>query len=599
MVDTTVNLAEALKGITYEKNVRVDTRDGSHMMVNVFRPEADGKYPALLAVSPYGKDLHTKDGYPEIWEEMQEHLPRFADDSTLSFHTWETNDPEIWVPWGYACVRVDVPGAAKSPGKLDPYSPIEAAATYDAIEWAAAQPWCNGKVALMGISYLAIIQWRVAAEQPPHLTCICPWEGEFDYYREWARHGGILSNTFSVLWWPSQVLALQHGHADGPHHDLDDGAPMTGPDALSAEALAANRVDLIQEFRDRELDSPWYRERSGDYDKITVPILSAANWGGQGLHGRGNFEGFTQSASKEKWLRVHGGNHRDAFYLPDGEALQKQFFDHYLKGDDNGWTDRAPVMLKVRQIDDTFVERDEQEWPLARTQWTKRFLNLEAETLDDAAPARESQRSYEGMGQGLSLRTAAFAEETEITGPLAAKLWVSSSTEDMDVFVTLRVLAPDGTEATFAASVEPQAPMAQGWLRASHRKLDTARSTEWRPWHTHDTIEKLTPGDVYELDVEIWPTCLVVPQGYTLELLIEGKDFARSAAEQDPTYAQLVQRMSAAAGGADWSDLFRGSGLFLHNDPQDRPPEVFNGSNTIHAGGERASYLLLPIIPTR
>ena len=232
MKETVINLDAALKGITFEKNVRVDTRNGSHVMVNVFRPEGDGRYPALLNVSPYAKDLHTKDGFPEIWVEMREHMPKLDEKSTLSLHTWETNDPEIWVPYGYACVRMDVPGSGKSPGKLDCYSPTEAAATYDAIEWAAAQPWCNGKVALMGISYLAIIQWRVASEQPPHLTCICPWEGEFDYYREWARHGGILSNAFNELWYPTQVLPLQHGNAASPYRDLDDGAPMGGPVVL-------------------------------------------------------------------------------------------------------------------------------------------------------------------------------------------------------------------------------------------------------------------------------------------------------------------------------------------------------------------------------
>ena len=596
MQETVVNMDAALKGMIYEKNVRIDTRDGSHVMVNVFRPEGDGQCPALLAVSPYGKDLHTKDGFPEIWVEMREHMPKMDEKSTLSLHTWESNDPELWVPYGYACVRLDVTGAGKSPGKLDCYSPTEARATYDAIEWAAEQPWCNGKVALIGISYLAIIQWRVASEQPPHLTCICPWEGEFDYYREWARHGGILSNTFSELWWPTQVLALQNGYAGSPHRDLDDGAPMGGPVSLSDAELEANRIDLTQEFRDRELDGPWYRERSGDYEKIVIPLLSAANWGGYGLHGRGNVEGFTQSASREKWLRVHGGNHRDAFFLPDGEGLQRQFFDHYLKGEDNGWENRPPVMLKVRRIDDTFFERDEQEWPLARTRWTKWYLDAASGGMGADAPAQEGVGSYPGMGTGLSFRTQPLAQETEITGPLAAKLFISSASEDMDIFATLRVFAPDGSEATFIASVEPKGPLAQGWLRASHRKLDTSRTTEWRPWHTHDTLEKLTPGEIYEVDVEIWPTCLVVPAGYTLELLIEGKDFARPAEERDPTYAQMSARMSSFA-GRDWPELFCGCGLFLHNDPQDRPPDVFGATNTIHTGGPHSSYLLVPVIP--
>ena len=592
------NFQDAIAGMVYEKNVRIPTCD-SYVSVNIFRPQGEAKVPALLGVSPYGKDLHTKDGFPEIWLEMQDHLPRFADNSSLSLHTWETNDPEIWVPWGYACVRLDTPGSGKSPGVIDCYSPIEAQATYDAIEWCAAQSWCNGKVALMGISYLAIIQWRVAAEQPPHLTCLCPWEGEFDYYREWARHGGILCNVFTELWYPTQVLALQYGFRGSKYHDLDDStAPIGGDEDLSSEQLAANRVDLVQEYRDREMDEQWYRERSGVYEKNTLPILSAANWGGQGLHGRGNFEGFTLAPSNEKWLRVHGGNHRDAFYLPDGEQLQKQFFDHYLKGVDNGWPEKPRVMLKVRRIDDTFFERDEQEWPLARTQWTKHYLDVQAGTLSSAVPAAEAAETYAGMGRGIRLRTAPLDEETEITGPLAAKLFVASSTEDMDLFLTLRVLDPDGTEATFIASVEPQAPVANGWLRVSHRKLDPERTTEYRPWHTHDEKQPLTPGEIYEVDVEIWPSCLVIPAGYTLELIIEGKDFARDDLDPDPTYAKLAERMVAFA-GRDWPDLFRGMGLFLHNDPQDRPAAIFNGDNTIYSGPEHPAYLLLPVIPEK
>ena len=599
MVTKSFSVPQAVAGMVYEKNVHIPTGD-SHVSVNIFRPTGDEKVPALIGVSPYGKDLHTRDGFPEIWEEMKDHLsPHFNAASSLSLHTWETNDPEIWVPWGYACVRMDTPGSGKSPGTIDCYSPTEAQATYDAIEWCAAQPWCNGKVALMGISYLAIIQWRVAAEQPPHLTCICPWEGEFDYYREWARHGGILSNVFTELWYPTQVLALQNGFRGSKYHDLDDAdSPIGGPQDLSDAQLQANRVDLMQEYRDREMDDQWYRDRSGVYEKNTLPILSAANWGGQGLHGRGNFEGFALSPSSEKWLRVHGGNHRDAFYLPDGEALQKEFFDHYLRGIDNGWENKGSVMLKVRQIDDTFVERDEHEWPLARTQWTKQYIDVGAGSLRDDAPADEAAATYEGMGRGIRLRTTPFAEETEITGPLAAKLFVSSSTEDMDIFCTLRALAPDGTEATFIASVEPAAPVANGWLRVSHRKLDTDRSTAYRPWHTHDEKQPLTPGEIYEVDVEIWPTCLVVPAGYTLELVIEGKDFARDDMERDPTYAALADRMAAFA-GRNWTDLFKGMGLFLHNDPADRPEAIFNGDNTIYSGPDHRSYLLLPVIPAR
>jgi putative CocE/NonD family hydrolase len=209
---TVLDLERALQGMVYEKNVSIPTRDGSYVSGNVFRPETTEPVPALLCYSIYAKDLHEQDGFPEIWAEMLEHLPNMSEHSTLSLHTHETNDPEVWVPWGYACVRVDVPGAGKSPGTLDPFSRAEARAGYDAVEWIAEQPWCNGKVGMTGISYLAIAQWHVASEQPPHLAAIVPWEGVSDFYRDWARHGGMLSTFFSG-WYAMQAVRLQHGNS--------------------------------------------------------------------------------------------------------------------------------------------------------------------------------------------------------------------------------------------------------------------------------------------------------------------------------------------------------------------------------------------------
>ena len=255
-------------------------------------------------------------------------------------------------------------------------------------------------------------------------------------------------------------------------------------------------------------------------------------------------------------------------------------------------------MLKIRHADDTFVPRNENEWPLARTQWTKLFLDASSGSLGDEAAPVEAAVSYQGFSDGVRFQTAPFEEETEITGPLAAKLHVSSSTDDLDLFVTLRALRPDGSEATFYGSADQAVPLAQGWLRASHRKLDPAKSTEWRPFHAHDEIQKLTPGEVVEVQVEIWPTCLVFPPGYRLELLVEGKDFVRHDLDRQAVYEGLGIRMSDAAGdGVDRSDVFRGSGAFLHNDPVDRPAEIFDGTSTIHTGGQYDSYLLVPVIP--
>ncbi len=573
---TTSNRARPEDPFIFEKNVRVPTDDGSFVMVNVFRPREPGRYPVIMSMCVYGKDLATRDLYAEEWKEMMERLPNLRERSSCHYHTWETCDPETWVPEGYVVIRVDSRGSGKSPGDLDPFCPREIHDYDNAIEWAALQPWSNGKVGLLGISYLAITQWQVASLQPPHLTAIIPWEGVSDKYRDDSRHGGIY-NSLQPGWYAKQVLPIQHGNGESPYHDLDDGSPIGGDEAFPAEQLAANRADVRKDYLTRELDGPFYRGRSADFSKITVPLLSAGNWGGMGLHGRGNMEGYDRSASRQKWLQVHGGNHRDAFYSREGQALQKEFFDHFLKGEDNGWNTRPPVMLKIRHPGEVFEDRTENEWPIARTVWTKLYLDPKGLMFSPFPLPIPSQASYEALGNGLTFTSKPFEKETEITGPVKLHLWVSSSTEDMDIFATLQLFAPDGREVTWEGASEPAVPLTQGWLRVSHRKLDPYLSTPWRPYHTHDEIRKLTPGQVREVQVELWPTCIVVPESYTIALKLQGKDFSRS--EQ---------------GG-----ILTGSGIFLHNDSEDRPPSVFGGMNIVYGGGEYGSTLQIPVVPSK
>ena len=558
-----------------ERDVAITMDDGVALRADVFRPEDDEPVPTLMTLGPYGKGVRYQDGYKDQWEWLVEAHPDLFEGSSRSYLAWETVDPEIWVPWGYAVMRVDSRGAGRSPGYLDLFSQRETRDYHDAIEWAGMQPWCTGKVGLCGISYYAINQWLVASLQPPHLTAMIPWEGAADAYRDRARHGGIMSNSFFELWYPLQVLSVQHGNPKGPVDPwLQERA--TGPEDLSEEELATNRADP-RSHRPPELDGRGYRERSADWTRIEVPFLSAANWGGFGLHARGNFEAFTEAASRQKWLEVHPGRHEEWFYLPYGMELQKRFFDHFLKGAENGWDREPPVQLHIRRPSgEKFQLRKEREWPLARTRWSKLYLGAAA--LDWEAPTEESTTSFEALGEDLTLYGPPFDLDTEITGPLVAKLFVSSSTTDADLFLTLRAFSSEGEEVDFLGALDPRTPLAQGWLRASHRQLDPERSRPERPYHRHDEKEPLEPGTVYELDIEIWPTCIVLPADYRLALTIGGKDFARAAAGENP--------------------LMRGSGLWLHTDPDDRPAAVFGGTTTIHSGPQTTSHLLLPIIPT-
>ena len=564
-------------------DVAIAMDDGTELSADVFRPDDAGRYPAIVSYGPYAKGLSFQEGYGPQWEKMVGEHPDVAAGSSNRYQSWEVADPEKWVPHGYAYVRVDSRGAGRSPGVVDVWSPREARDFAACIEWAAAQPWCSGKVGVSGISYYAINQWHVAGLEPAHLAAMIPWEGFGDFYRDCCRHGGILSE-FTANWYERQVESVQYGVGSRSAVNPHTGRHVAGDEDLSAAELAASRVDIAGELRRRDLDGPWYQERSADWSKVATPFLSAANWGGQGLHPRGNFEGFTQASTEEKWLEVHGLEHWTHYYTDYGVTLQRQFFDHYLKGEPNGWRQGPRVRLNVRHPGERFVLRDESEWPLARTQWTTVYLDAAGRSLGRELKGPASL-AYDALGDGVDFSLPPMEEETELTGPMAATLYVSSSTADADLFLVVRVFDPQGDEVTFQGALDPNTPVAQGWLRASHRRLDEERSLPWRPYHTHDLVEPLVPGQVVRLDVEIWPTSIVVPPGFRVVLSVRGKDY-----EYQGPLSEFAKTFYYAN---------RGVGPFTHNDPVDRPAAVFGGEVTLHTGGEHPSSLLLPVVPPK
>jgi predicted acyl esterase len=552
-----------------EKNALIPVSDGHRLCANIYHPKQEGRYPVLMSLGIYGKDVHFADGYKPQWEKLQTLNPAICDAGSSGRHLrWEKIDPERWVPDGYVVISIDGRGSGQSPGYLDPFSPRETQDYYDAIEWAAAQSWSTGKVGLIGISYLSIKQWQVAALQPPHLAAICPWEGGCDLYRDWSHHGGIFSNSFPTAWWPRQVLPNQHGNGATHHRDRDTGQPTTGS-ALNEDMLRGNRADHADDLLRHPLDDAWYRQRSPDLGRISVPLFSAGNWGGPGLHLRGNIEGFVRAGSQAKWLDMHIGTHFESFYLPSYIERQKRFFAHFLKGANNGWDREPSIRLEIRSPD-SVVARHEAEWPLARTEWQRHYLDAARHTMTREAPSAEAASTFLALGDGISFLTTPFAEATEFTGPVMARLWVSSSTTDADIFATLRLFASDGREVVFAGASDTE-PVARGWLRASHRKLDATMSTPFRPYHSHDEIQKMQPGQSYPLEVEIWPTSIVCPPGYRLALTIQGRDYEASGV----------------------------SGRILHDHETDRPRREFGGRTTLLTGPDYESYLLLPHIPAK
>ncbi len=530
----TENLSQPQYDVIFEQDVPIRVRDGTVLRADVYRPatEDDETFPVLMSLSAYQKAL----------DRFLPHYPPFT-------HV-ERPEPEWWTARGYVLVFVDSRGTGTSPGQSDIWSMQEARDYYDAIEWSAVQSWSSGKVGLIGVSYYAITQWNVASLQPPSLTTIIPWEGWADMYRDSVFHGGVFNQGFYGRWW------------------LD----VRGKQLLEntrADNSAALSEDLIYNFMAHHMDSSWWDQvkSRAQFDQITVPLYSSGNWGGWNHHMRGNIDGYVRSASENKKLQMHIGGHVDAFYSDEGKFEMLRWYEHWLKDIDTGIMDEPPVKLCVRRSVSECDWRFEDEWPLERTEYTRYYLNTDragvvADAVHDATLTREPPDSggeltyasgpeaYSRANRGLptaTFVTEPLEEDVEITGHINLVMWVSSETDDMDVFAYLRKMSPDGTVETAT----------RGILQVSHRKLDPELSTPYRPYHTHDEEQKLTPGEIVPIEVEIWATSMIFEAGDRIRLDVNAHD---------------------------------GQHYFAAYNLQ---------NNTIYTGGDRASYVLLPIVPAK
>jgi predicted acyl esterase len=565
-------------GMRIEYDLPIVMSDGNILRANLYRPAEDGQFPVIASLGAYGKDHPFQEPpYAVMWQQMVERYPEVLKNSSGRYASFEVPDPENWVPFGYAVLRIDSRGAGRSEGFMDTHSYQESVDYAECIGWAAAQPWSNGKLGLSGISYFAVNQWIVSTLQPKGLAALCIWEGASDWYRDTNYHGGIPC-SFLGKWFNAQATIVQHGLGSRGPKNPYTGIQIAGDIDLTKDELRANRLDVPSELKAHPFDGEFWRLRSADLSRVHTPLLSAGNFAGAGLHGRSNFKGFEEAASEHKYLEAHGHEHWTVYYTEYGLNLQRRFFDYYLKGEGDWEQTQPKVLLQIRHVGDVFVPREEKEWPLARTEWTKLFFRPGSKSLEWTAPAEDQASTYEAYGDGLTMVGEPLSEQMEITGPASAKLFVSSNTTDADLFVVLRVFDPDGKEVLFQGANDPKTPIGQGWLRASHRKLDPEQSRPWRPYHPHLEEEPLEPGRIYELSVEIWPTSLVIPAGYRIGFTILGRDFDHGLESVD----------------SHMGPQQRGSAFFLHDE---RPDVPYRNNVTIHSGPDRQSYVLLPIIP--
>lgn len=530
--------------IVLEKDVAVPLRDGVTIYVDVLRPVGTEKVPVIIAWSPYGKSEGTAPGVAAVFGLVG------LDNSALSgLEKWEGPDPAYWCAHGYAICNPDARGIADSGGDSVVWDRQEGRDCHDLIEWLAVQDWCTGKVAMSGTSYLAAAQWFTAAEQPPHLTAINPWEGVSDVYRDLVMRGGMPDLGFTEM--------LQQKYAG-----------------------KNRREDLIAEAQRYPLMNEVWEDKIPRLDKITVPAYVVSSYS-HTLHTQGTFRGWRGMASKDKWLRIHASLEWPDYYDKANVEDLRRFFDHYLKGADNGWQDTPRVRYAVLDLeggDRTGLPADQ--FPPAGVTDTRYYLDGRTRSLSADLPPAAATASYDAATlPGQVSFTVRFGHQTTLVGYCKAHLWVETAgADDADLFVLVQKLTANGTPLQEFTTLNQGAAIqdvtehsgsvlrykgSPGRLRVSARHLDDTRSTATVPVHTFDRVEKLQPGEIVDVEIDLFPIGLTFGPGEQLRLVISAHNML---------------------GG-----IFPGNAFYDGRT---------TGHVTLHTGGSKASYLNLPVMPT-
>lgn len=499
------------------KEFQITVRDGTQIGVAVYAPESNGRYPALLAPSPYRYDNNDLPAGPQfLWR--------------------ETGPVEYYVKSGYAYVCMDVRGCGKSGGDFELLGPSEQKDLYDVIQWIAAQPWSNGKVGGIGQSYYCMSQWWMGILKPPALACLAAYDGLNDPYRASCYQGGIPGQFFPGYWW-NQNRIINRWPANGA-------APREQEVDLDALISAHPTYDGFWKSR-------CAAER---LHEIEVPLYSVGIWGKIDLHTRGNIEGFRRARGPRK-LQMRGPPNAWAANAEfNGVELHERvlmpFYDRYLKGLSTDYEKRPAVEYFVRGAN---VFKTADTWPPAGVKYRSFFLRSENShsvtslndgTLDSRPGAGCTSYKYPnpgwvsgvvGFGPGgppafdpprrvLTFTTAPLEQDLEIAGPIKLVLYASSTRTDTDFIVKLSEQYPQPAEER-AKGINPGSQLvSKGWLRASHRATDPARSTEMEPYYTHERPEPIKPGEVYRFEISIEPNAFRFRKGNRIRLEIANGD---------------------------------------------------------------------------
>lgn len=576
-------LRRNIRGIVKQTDVRIPLRDGSYICADVFRPADGSQHPVIMSQSVYGKAFYHEcicSGEEALEKERLEDRFFSGNPDGLQYENHETVDTSVWVPEGYVCIRVDGRGVGQSPGVQAPWSVQEAEDYYDAIEWAGTQDWSNGNVGLWGMSYVAMTQHNVASLQPPHLKAMVAQGTDADIYNEALYGGGIFGEGFWTWWhqvWTAGNSCGERRETDWMERVLAN--PFNDPRAYGPEGSIFMTPDIA---------------------RATAPVWIVGPQAGAVIHQLGSSETYIHSTG----AKAKRFDFNDAWfpgcYSGASIADHRRWFDHWLKGVDNGVTEEAPVRVQLRTGDGGYRLVEEQEWPVARTEYRRWYLDAKTSDwqgdgrrtdlmrVSDEAPEVEASASYSAkveLGQpmlspmgpvggplrwttGMSFVSEPMSEDMALIGYMKAGLWVSSTAADMDVFVSVRVIDEQGREIRYDAPIHPAhpvfaAPIGHGLLKVSHRKVDEARSTEYWPVHTHAEADyaPLSAGEVVEIELGLNPSTAWIPKGSRLRV-----DVQPYAPDGAPTRAYDESYHAGAV-------------------------------NTIHTGPSHPCFIQLPIVP--
>ncbi len=468
-----VTITPAPPSILAQWDVPITMRDGVTLRANVFRPKSDERVPVIMSAHPYGKDkiaARTRSGRSP---NLQYRLFPQPDPIAISDWTgWEAPDPAVLVQRGYAVINCDLRGAGTSEGVGEFFSEIEGRDYYDLIEWAAAQAWSNGRVGLDGVSYLAISQYFAAVQHPAHLAAICPWEGFNDVYWDFVYPGGVRENGFSKLWFRK-----------------------------AGQARVKTTLE-IEANRHTNRDAFW-AERAAPIEKIEAPMLVCGSFSDHSLHTRGGFEAYRRAASGQKWMYTHRSGKWCTYYGQDATETRLRFFDHFLKGDDNGWDREPAVRLAIYDTgSQAAAVTKEEAWPPNDLAWRRLWLGAKDMALADAS-GEPATVSFDMRGKGIRFSWT-VTEDIDVIGPMALRLPIElRGVDDMNLFAGIRKFRR-GQEILFEGSFGFRRDIvSKGWQRAAHRELDAALATPSQPVHTHSRAEPLKPSEILALEIEL------------------------------------------------------------------------------------------------